>query len=99
MPSSSTRRVAWWQASNSIWVFPHRAAEAVASTPLELRPRATRRGGAFRIRSLRGPAVTVAGPSLAITYLSLLVLLPVAAILSNAFTNGFDSFWRAVTQP
>jgi sulfate transport system permease protein len=39
------------------------------------------------------------GPALAVTYLSLLVLLPVAALISNAFTNGWSSFWTAVTTP
>ena len=34
-----------------------------------------------------------------VTYLSLLVLLPIAAVLSKAFGNGFGAFWRAVTQP
>lgn len=32
-------------------------------------------------------------------YLSLLVLLPVAAVFSNAFAGGFGAFWRAVTNP
>ena len=39
------------------------------------------------------------GPALAVTYLSLLVLLPVAALVSNAFTDGWSSFWTAVTTP
>lgn len=39
------------------------------------------------------------GPSLAITYLSLLVLLPIAAILSTAFAGGWGAFWAAVSQP
>jgi sulfate transport system permease protein len=39
------------------------------------------------------------GPALAVTYLSLLVLLPVAALISNAFNNGWASFWTAVTTP
>jgi sulfate transport system permease protein len=36
---------------------------------------------------------------LIVTYLSLLVLLPIAAVLSKAFGNGFGAFWSAVTQP
>jgi sulfate transport system permease protein len=44
-------------------------------------------------------AARVAGPALAVTYLSLLVLLPVAALVSNAFSGGWAEFWRAVTQP
>ena len=41
----------------------------------------------------------VAGPALAVTYLSLLVLLPVAALFTKAFSGGWGSFWAAVTQP
>jgi sulfate transport system permease protein len=40
-----------------------------------------------------------AGPVLAVTYLSLLVLLPVAALITNAFSHGWSTFWAAVTQP
>jgi sulfate transport system permease protein len=39
------------------------------------------------------------GPTLAVTYLTLLVLLPVAALLSNAFSGGWSAFWAAITQP
>jgi sulfate/thiosulfate transport system permease protein len=39
------------------------------------------------------------GPALAMTYLSLLVLLPLAALLSKAFTGGPDAFWHSVTEP
>ncbi len=41
----------------------------------------------------------VGGPALAVTYLSLLVLLPLAALVSHAFSAGWAEFWRAVTQP
>jgi sulfate transport system permease protein len=41
----------------------------------------------------------VTGPALAVTYLSLLVLLPIAALLSTAFAGGFGAFWRDVTEP
>ncbi|MGP8058037.1 MAG: sulfate ABC transporter permease subunit CysT [Acidimicrobiales bacterium] len=41
----------------------------------------------------------MAGPALAITYLSLLVLLPIAAILSKAFSTGLGSFWSAISEP
>jgi sulfate transport system permease protein len=44
-------------------------------------------------------AARAAGPVLAVTYLSLLVLLPVAALFSNAFSNGWSSFWEAVSSP
>ncbi len=39
------------------------------------------------------------GPALAVTYLSLLVLLPLAALLTNAFSGGWSAFWNAITQP
>ena len=39
------------------------------------------------------------GPALAVTYLSLLVLLPLAALLTNAFSGGWSAFWAAITQP
>ena len=39
------------------------------------------------------------GPALAVTYLSLLVLLPLAALFSKAFSQGWGAFWAAVTQP
>ncbi len=41
----------------------------------------------------------VGGPALAVTYLSLLVLLPLAALLTNVFSGGWAAFWRAVTEP
>jgi sulfate transport system permease protein len=33
------------------------------------------------------------------TYLSLLVLLPIAAVLSKAFVGGFSSFWSDISNP
>jgi sulfate/thiosulfate transport system permease protein len=44
-------------------------------------------------------AVRVGGPALAVTYLSLLVILPLAALFTNAFSQGWSQFWGAVTQP
>lgn len=41
----------------------------------------------------------VGGGALTVTYLSLLVLLPLAALLTNAFSQGPAAFWRAVDQP
>jgi sulfate/thiosulfate transport system permease protein len=42
-------------------------------------------------------AATATGPALALTYLSLLVLLPVAALISTAFSDGTGAFWREAT--
>ena len=44
-------------------------------------------------------AVRAGGPALAVTYLSLLVILPLAALFTNAFSRGWSEFWSAVTQP
>ncbi len=38
-----------------------------------------------------------AGKSLAVGYLSLLVLIPVAALVDNAFAHGIGSFWSLAT--
>lgn len=46
-----------------------------------------------------GVAGRASGPSLAITYLSLLVLLPLAAVVENAFKGGWSGFVAAVTEP
>jgi len=66
-------------------------------------------GGRGRRRSPAGPspvlktagrvAWRVGGPALAVTYLSLLVLLPLAALFTNAFSGGWAAFWHAVTEP
>src|SRR4029453_8899606 len=36
---------------------------------------------------------------LAIGYLSIVALIPLAAVVSKSFENGLDSFWNAVTTP
>jgi sulfate/thiosulfate transport system permease protein len=50
-------------------------------------------------RRLRRSVGRFVGPGLAITYLSLLVILPLAALATKAFSNGFGTFWNAITQP
>jgi sulfate transport system permease protein len=52
-----------------------------------------------RLVALGSGAAAATGPALAVTYLSLLVLLPIAALLSTAFAGGFGAFWRDVTEP
>jgi sulfate transport system permease protein len=49
--------------------------------------------------TLKGALNRAGGPTLAVTYLSLLVLLPLAAVVSKAFDSGWGAFWKAVTQP
>ncbi|MGE0026795.1 MAG: sulfate ABC transporter permease subunit CysT [Thermoleophilia bacterium] len=39
------------------------------------------------------------GIGLAVLYMSVIVLIPFAALLDGAFENGWDSFWRAITNP
>jgi sulfate transport system permease protein len=58
--------------------------------------RAPRHGRGARAAALLG---TGSGPALAVTYLSLLVILPVAAVVTNAFSGGWHAFWLSVTQP
>jgi sulfate transport system permease protein len=38
------------------------------------------------------------GRGVAMVYLSLIVMIPLAALLTNAFDGGLGSFWRAITQ-
>ena len=47
-----------------------------------------------RTRALR----KIPGPALGATYLSLLVLLPVAALFAKAFDGGLGAFWNAITE-
>ena len=53
--------------------------------------------------SLRArPAIAVRVPlagGIAVLYLSVIVLLPLAAVSAKAFEGGFDAFWEQVTQP
>lgn len=39
------------------------------------------------------------GIGLAVIYMSVIVLIPFAALVDGAFENGWDSFWRAITNP
>ena len=66
-------------------------ADAVVSRPLTVA--GSTGGRASRL------AARVAGPSLAMTYLSLLVVLPVAAIVGKALSGGWAVFWADVTRP
>jgi sulfate transport system permease protein len=61
---------------------------ATGSARLRSRPQLLRFG--------RG-AATATGPALAVTYLSLLVLLPLAALISKAFSGGPSEFWLKAT--
>ena len=49
----------------------------------------------------RIPQIRLGGPGLTrglvAGYLSIMVLLPIAAVVTNAFTDGFDAFWTAVS--
>jgi sulfate/thiosulfate transport system permease protein len=39
------------------------------------------------------------GRGLVVLYLSLMVLLPLAAVVDNSFSNGLEGFWNAVSDP
>jgi sulfate/thiosulfate transport system permease protein len=45
------------------------------------------------------PAGAALGRGVAGIYLSLIVLIPLAAVVSKGFENGLDGFWSAVTGP
>jgi sulfate/thiosulfate transport system permease protein len=62
----------------------------------QVRQRASPRA---RLLAAGNGATTATGPALAVTYLSLLVLLPIAALITTAFAGGFGAFWREVTEP
>jgi sulfate transport system permease protein len=63
--------------------------DPVIRSPRSAPPGLTRRAGRR--------AVAFTGPTLIVTYLGLLVLLPLAAIVSKAFTGGPSAFWREAT--
>jgi sulfate/thiosulfate transport system permease protein len=71
----------------------------VADAGLGAGPAALPRWRQGRLPGLGRRAGTLGGPALAVTYLSLLVLLPLAAIVSNAFSSGPAAFWHQATQP
>ncbi len=56
-------------------------------------------GAGRSVRSGRRALGRVVGPGLAVTYLSLLVVLPLAALVGKAFSGGWGPFWSAVSQP
>jgi len=50
-------------------------------------------------RRTPGAALPSVAPGVAITYLSVIVLLPLAALLWTSKKGGFHAFWQAVTAP
>jgi sulfate transport system permease protein len=51
------------------------------------------------VRRLGRRAARFVAPGTAVLYLSLLVLIPIAAIAANAFGDGWSGFWGAVSNP
>src|SRR5689334_11638613 len=73
------------------------AATARAEAPLGGRRfRRARRSVPATERLGRGGAL---GLGVSVLWLSLLVLLPLAAVVAQSFTNGWSGFWDAVTSP
>ncbi|HEX8690310.1 MAG TPA: sulfate ABC transporter permease subunit CysT [Solirubrobacterales bacterium] len=61
-----------------------------ASLPTSAAPRA----------GIRLPGIGAGlGRGVVVLYLSLMVMLPLAAVVDSSFSNGVDSFWNAVTDP
>jgi sulfate transport system permease protein len=61
--------------------------------------------GSGTATAVRGPASTrydgrgLLGPGITAAYLSLLVLIPISAILWRSVSDGLDEFWAAITSP
>ena len=70
-----------------------------AGAPADRRDGRARGGPPPGLAALGRVAGRVGGPALAVTYLSLLVLLPLAAVVAKAFSGGWSTFWAEVTNP
>ena len=70
---------------------------AVVTTDLSAPP--PRAAGAGLRRSVRGGMRTGLGVGVATLYLSLIVLIPLAAVVVRSDASGLGGFWRAVTTP
>jgi sulfate transport system permease protein len=90
MTSSSTRRRARWPLSRTTWGSPLPTEAAVAVPPPRLRARRAARQG------LAGPAI-LGGFSVA--WLTLIVLIPLAAVVARSLDDGVAAFWEDVTSP
>jgi sulfate/thiosulfate transport system permease protein len=64
-----------------------------------LAPGASSSGARSRLRIIAKAATRVIAPGTAMIYLSLLVLIPIAALSANAFHGGWSAFWGAVRDP
>src|SRR3954464_7410441 len=70
-----------------------------SGTPPDAKPKSRDRGrrpASIARRRRRGTAL---GAGLATLYLSLIVLIPLAAVVWRSRANGIDGFWRAVSNP
>ena len=83
--SSSTRRTARWRRSSATWGSPL-PAEATTAGRL---PRA-------RVQGAGGP-LAIGG--LSVAWLTLIVLIPLAAVVVRSFDDGAGAFWDAITSP
>lgn len=63
------------------------------------RVHSSRRGGANHRGGARINRGTGIGLGLATTYLSIVVLIPLAAVMSHAFDDGLSGFWSAISNP
>jgi sulfate transport system permease protein len=91
MTSSSTRRRARWPRSRRTWGSPLPTEAAVATRPSRLGARR-----AARRQGLAGPVV-LGGYSVA--WLTLIVLIPLAAVVARSLDDGLAAFWDDVTAP
>jgi sulfate transport system permease protein len=71
----------------------------MASATTELGAPPPRAAGIGLRRSVRGGVRTGLGVGVATLYLSLIVLIPLAAVVLRSYESGLGGFWRAVTTP
>jgi sulfate/thiosulfate transport system permease protein len=73
----------------------------VAPEPATVPPSDLGGGADARGRPGRGALGHFAGPALSrgivVTYLSVIVLIPLAAVVARSFEDGWDTFWTAIT--
>src|SRR5436853_6622239 len=58
------------------------------------------RGQVLRLRTRRAaPGLSLAGRGFTTAYLSLIVLVPIAAVVAHSTDGGLHGFWQAISNP
>ncbi len=93
--SSSTRRAASWPTSSSPRGRALPPTSSATAAPAPAPPAAP---------VSRGPRASlipgdVLGRGIAVAYLSIIALIPLAAVLFKSFDGGWDTFWNSISSP